>query len=198
MKTYKVVIPSHQPNPGTYTVVASNTVAVKELICSEMGRDRIPRGTTITKTGLTNSPASSKLFSKAPESLVDDRRAEKLNKKVNPPKRGKTSRRGPKPLSIDEKKRREEEREYQKEKESEKDTLRFNGVKLRISDGVKLKRMESFSDCFLYAQGKDESVPQSYGISDEGQITFKRGYTIWMVIDHTGENNKQLGAHDES
>lgn len=184
-KVYEVTIPSHQPNAGTYRVVAGSVGAVKDLICKSMDRGRVPRGTEINKVGLSKEPDSLSLFSKSkaatkPARKIAAKRAAKTsNDNARSPKprgRGKTA------APTTKKKLSAEERAEKRIADERADTINIRGIQLRKSQGIKLTKNLIVTEASFIVE-KDGRYDQ-IAVGEDAEIVLSKGHTIWMLCDH--------------
>ena len=173
---YRVILPSHAGGKK-YDITAGSENKAKEILCKALKRDRVPRGTTIEKTG----KAAPK-----PQDTPDDsmRNKAKAIKKVKP-----------KPLTNHERKEHQEYKQEQKEKDVQSNSVCVDGLYLLKSDMVRLKSQMTFSDVTLYVE-EDNNVGVFF-IGDDAEYTMKRGVNFWLYIDHTKNktNLKELQKH---
>lgn len=196
-KIYKVKVPSHSGG-GNYKIIAKSESRAKEILCEKLNRNRVPKGTIITKIGLSKGEESTESETpktkQEPENDSLKSRSTKPSQKTSPP----TRTRKKKPISkldpYQKKLYRQEKQEEKENKELEK-CVCLKGLYLNKEDQVKLKSKMNLFDCTLYIE--DEDGINLFYIGEESVLTLKRGTKFWLYIDHTTDkvNEKELVNH---
>lgn len=173
-KVYDVVLPAHSGG-GRFEVVSPNESHVKRLICSSLKKDRVPKGTTIQKIGLSKGSISSSLVNKTTpkkEDVVDSLRA-----------RSKKPKKREAHIHIEKIVEKEKEEIQKKKLLEDAEYYNYFGIELRKDEMIKLKSKMDFSNCTLYVL-EDNDV-QLLFIGEESVATLSRGTTFWLYLDHT-------------
>jgi hypothetical protein len=207
-KLYKVTIPAGQPAAGTHEVVAANEKAVRNLICKDTKRQRIPWGTSIDKIGLTKDSITTSIFSMANKKTKTNKPSSKPSKALKKSKSSTVNdvsrvpkRRGRPPkvkkeitesLEKAEKasKRREaaNKKAEEKEIETKKDTIRFHGYSLRKSEVTKIPRKTEFNNCTMVVCDTDFKNMKFVCLGEDFYQTFGRGTLAWIICDRDPKN----------
>lgn len=186
-KIYEVTLPSHHPKSGTYKVVSGSVGAVKELVCKSLDRNRIPRGTDITKLGLTSSPASKSLFSVPKSSGVSSpasrKAAGRRGKKTSNDTERSPMPRGKSPIKDN--KLTAEERASKRIADERADTANIRGIQIRKSQGIKLTKNLSVTEASILAEkgGRYDQI----SVGEDAEIVLTKGHTIWILCDQGGK-----------
>jgi hypothetical protein len=203
LKIYKVQLPLHCGGKS-YELVCSNELSVKNLICSTLKRDRIPKGTVIEKVGLTKKPAT-RLIEKSLETknkikvakvveeveeIVDSLRSRAKNKKSKVISSTDKDISDRLELIAIEKKQLQEKKELEESK-----YYNYKGIQLYKDDMITLKKDINLSNCIVFIY--DNDVLEYHGIGDGAILSLKRGTNMWLYVDDSIDksNLNRLSKH---